>query len=104
MQPLALAGCDKARVEAEAHRFRRKALAEAEAYQYAKRLEAFAKSPTVFRSRLYLDSLRDALAGTRKFIVDSPGGGEVLTFDFQEKAFPDLFDLAPAPGVTEEKP
>lgn len=104
LQPVARARGDQARLEAESHRLRRVVLAQAEAHQYGERLKGFVQSPTVFRSRYYLDSLRTALAGARKFIVDTPPGRSVLYFNFEEKAFPDLFELAPAGEMPEEKP
>ncbi len=103
-EPRAQAESERIKLEAQAYRTQRTELSRAEVRQYEERLKAHAKSPEVFRSRLYLATLRDALAGPRKFIVDAPPGRQVLYFNFEEKAFPDLFELAPAGELPEEKP
>lgn len=93
------------RSEAEAYKTRRAGIAAADALQYTERLKAYTASPEVFRSRLYFGALRDALAGTRKFIVDAPGDRQVLYFNLEDKAFQNLFELTPGPGTdAQEEP
>mgnify|MGYP000927419088 FL=1 len=99
--PLAEAEAGRIRLEAEAARVRRAALAGGDADLFARRLEAYRVSPVVFTSDLYLGTVARALRGARKFILDHPRAREVLTFNFEEKAYPDLFDLGPLP---EEEP
>jgi modulator of FtsH protease HflK len=93
--PTAEAEASKIRLEAKAYQVRRSRLAEADAQRFEKRLDASRKAPQVFRNDLYLNALSGALEGARKYIVDSPGSEEVLHFNFQEKPYPDLFDLVP---------
>lgn len=100
--PVARANAEKAQREAEAYRFRRTALAAAEVTQFEKRLQAYETSPQVFKTSLYLSTLRDSLAGARKYIVDAPASKQVLLFNFEEKPYQDLLDLAPP--TTTEKP
>lgn len=95
VRPSAEAGSAKALADADAYRARRKWMAAAEAEQFQKRLGAYQQSPEVFKLRSQLDTLRAALSGARKFIVDGPGAKEVLYFNFEEQATPDLFDLGP---------
>lgn len=95
--PVAAAHADRIRFEGEAQRLRRATTSQAEAQLFDQRLAAYRRAPAVFASGLYLNTLRDALAGVRKYIVDHRNAREVLYFNFQEKPFPDLFELGPAP-------
>jgi regulator of protease activity HflC (stomatin/prohibitin superfamily) len=95
--PLATAEAARLRSEAGAVKVRRSVLAQADADLFEKRLLTYRSSPVVFTSDLYLGAITRALAGTRKFVVDHDKAREVLTFNFEEKAYPDLFDLGPAP-------
>lgn len=95
--PLAEAEAGRIRQEAEAARFRRAELARAEAGLFTRRLAAYRVAPAVFTSDLYLGTLARALRDSRTFILDHPQAREVLTFNFEEKAYPDLFDLGPQP-------
>ncbi len=95
--PLANAEADRVRLVAEGGRVRQAELAKADADLFAQRLEAYRVAPAVFTSDLYLGTVVRALSGTRKFILDHPQAREVLTFNFEEKAYPDLFDLGPPP-------
>ena len=99
--PVAAANADRVRLEGEAQRLRRASSAQAEAQLFEQRLASYRKAPEVFANGLYLATLRDALAGVRKYIVDHRNAREVLYFNFQEKPFPDLFELGPAPGEGE---
>ena len=96
--PMAAAEGDRLRRDAEAVKVRRSVLAQADADLFEKRLQTYRTSPVVFTSDLYLGSITRALAGARKFVVDHDKAREVLTFNFEEKAYPDLFDLGPAPA------
>lgn len=100
--PVARANAEKALRDAEAYRYRRTELAAAEVTQFEKRLQAYETSPQVFQTSLYLSTLRDALAGARKYIVDAPASKQVLLFNFEEKAYQDLLDLGSPPAT--EKP
>jgi membrane protease subunit HflK len=96
--PVAAANADRIRFEGEANRVRRATTSQAEAQLFDQRLIAYRRAPAVFTSGLYLSTLRDALSGVRKYIVDHRNAREVLYFDFKEKPFPDLFELGPAPA------
>jgi regulator of protease activity HflC (stomatin/prohibitin superfamily) len=93
--PRAEADAAMVRSEAEAYKVRRGELAQAEAQRFEKRLDAARRAPEVYRKDLYLRALSGSLAGARKYVVDAPGCEEVLYFNFQEKPYPDLFDLVP---------
>jgi regulator of protease activity HflC (stomatin/prohibitin superfamily) len=95
--PVARAEADRVRLEAEAARLRRVEIARADTDLFQRRLDAYRVAPAVFTSDLYLGAVTRALRGSRKFILDHPQAHEVLTFNFEEKAYPDLFDLGPLP-------
>ena len=95
--PLAGAESDRLRQVALGAKVRRSALAQADADLFEKRLATYRTSPVVFTGDLYLSTIARALAGSRKFVIDHPRAREVLTFNFEEKAYPDLFDLGPLP-------
>ncbi len=100
LRPISEARAAKARLEATAYRDRRSSVAAAEAAQFEKRLDAHARSPRVFRSRMLTGALQDALgSGARKFIVVAEPEQEVLIFNFEEKLRPDLIDLLPTSAV-----
>lgn len=100
--PLAAANAEAAREIAQAYRARRKAMAEAEAWQFGQRQKGYRMSPEVFKNDLYLRTLAGALSGARKYIVSADPGNQVIQFDFKEKLKPDLFNFGP--DSTEESP
>ncbi len=93
--PTAAAEAVQARHAAEAYRARRMALSQAEVQRFEKQLVTYRRSPQVFKTRAYLDTLLGALAHTRKYIVSATPPREVIQFDFEERLNPDLFDLGP---------
>ena len=96
--PAAVAEAERVRLEATSYSTRRSEMAQAEAVQFEKRRQAAAQSPSVFRKFSYLAALRDAIAGSRKYIVDAPQSREVLYFNLEEKAYADLFDIGTTPA------
>jgi membrane protease subunit HflK len=95
VMPLADAEAEKVGHAAEAYKVRRTEISAAESEQFLARLKTQERSPRVFRSRLYLDTLELALAGARKYVVAASPSTEVILFNFEEKLHPDLFDLGP---------
>jgi HflK protein len=93
--PEAAAEAHAAEIEAQAYRARRIALAASETYRFEQRLGSYHTSPEVFKTDIYLRTLSDALVGTRKYIISAVPATEVIQFDFEEKANPDLFDFGP---------
>jgi membrane protease subunit HflK len=90
-----LAGAESAAatLAAEAYRTRRAEISAAEARRFLVQAETAEKSPHVFRTSLYLNTVARALAGTRKFIVPASASDEVYQLNFEEKLRPELFDL-----------
>lgn len=99
--PMASARADAAVIGAEAYKNRRNVVSAAEADHFLKRLGAWSVSPAVFRSRLYLRTLADALSGVRKYIVCGTRGREVIILNLEDRIDSDLFDLGMATGKVE---
>ncbi len=90
---LAGAEASKANLEATAYRTQRAEISAAEAKRFLIQAETAKKSPQVFRTSLYLDTVARALTDTRKFIVPASASNEVYQLNFEEKLRPELFDL-----------
>ena len=58
-------------------------------------MTGYEASPSVFRTRWFLRTLRDGLEDTRKYVVAASPETEVLQFDFGEKLSSDAFDFGP---------
>jgi regulator of protease activity HflC (stomatin/prohibitin superfamily) len=102
--PLASANAARIGAESVAYRVRRAELAQAEAQQFTRRLEASLRAPGVFRSRAYFDTLGDALAGIRKYIIAAESGHDVVIFNLEEKLNLDWMNLGGPPPEKKEKP
>jgi regulator of protease activity HflC (stomatin/prohibitin superfamily) len=91
--PVADADAFAALSRAHAYRVRRSQTADAETFRFIRQASAHNESPSVFRSRTYLDTLEQSLAGIRKYIIAADAEQEVIQFNFEEKLRPDLFDF-----------
>jgi len=99
---LAAADGTKLNFEATSYRVQRTEISAAEADRFLTQVETQKKSPRVFRANLFLGTLADTLADTRKFIVPSGLASEVLQLNFEDKLQRDLFDLSPKPEGKKE--
>ncbi|MBN1675542.1 MAG: protease modulator HflK [Kiritimatiellae bacterium] len=90
---------------AEGYRKERVTVSAAEADRFLKQLESFARSPTVFRMRTYLQALQETLTGVRKFIMTVKPTSEVIQLRFDETETLDLFDTGvKAPPIFDTGP
>lgn len=71
-----------ARVVQQAEGYKQQVIAEAqgEAARFTSVYEEYKKAPDVTRRRIYLDTMRDILAGTNKVILDNKNGSGVLPY------------------------
>ena len=96
VMPLARAYADTERVEAAAYRQRRIVLAEAESRDFTARLTAHQASPRVYRAYQYLDTLQEAAAPSRLYVLDLPDqGSQTLWLNLEEKPFSGALEMAP---------
>ncbi len=92
--PLAQANADALDQAAKAEAHRRATLAEAEAILFEARLKGEAAAPAVFRARLFLDSLVQGLARSRKILVAVEPEREVISLNLESRLSRDLFEFA----------
>jgi len=71
-----------ARIVQQAEGYKQQVIAEAqgEAARFTSVYEQYKKAPDVTRRRIYLDTMRDILAGTNKVILDNKNGSGVLPY------------------------
>ncbi len=107
-------------LEAQAHKIRTNALAEAEAVrrkrraqaerqrmevsslaqaaQFTNQLPAYLASPSVYAQRAYLETLAQGAAGARKIVMAATNTQDVVLLNLEEKLRPDLLSV-PLPSV-----
>ncbi len=61
--------------EAQAYRARKVANAEGEANRFLALLNEYERAPAVTRERLYLETIENVLASSKKVVLDTQGGG-----------------------------
>lgn len=66
--------------EGQAYRSRKIANAEGEASRFIALLNEYERAPAVTRERLYLETIEDVLASSKKVVLDTPGGGNNLVY------------------------
>ncbi len=93
--PLAEAEAAQVTSAAEAYAVQRTEIAAADSDRFLKRLESYRQAPSVFKTRLYLATFRDAVRDARKYIIAASPGSEVIQINLEEKLSPDLLDLGP---------
>ncbi|MFB0524981.1 MAG: FtsH protease activity modulator HflK [Phycisphaerae bacterium] len=71
---------DRIILEAEAYREERMKHAHGDAEKFLAVLKEYQKAEDVTRKRLYLETMEKVLPGTKKFIIDSEVGGNLLQF------------------------
>lgn len=64
--------------EAQAHRARLIANAEGEAQRFLSLLAEYERAPAVTRERLYIETLEEVLASSKKVMIDTDGNGSLL--------------------------
>lgn len=91
--PLARAEATNTIRQAESHRLRMSVNAAAQANQFTNQLQSFLASPSVFKTRSYLQSLLEGGKKSRKYILSVTNAEDVLQIDLQDKLRPDLLDV-----------
>lgn len=91
--PRALAKAKSLVLEAESYAIQRKLLTEAETKQFELQNKAYSESPSIYRWRAYLKTLKTTLTNVRKIIISSEiESDEVDILDLKNKQL-DLLDL-----------
>jgi membrane protease subunit HflK len=76
--PKARGEADKRRHDAEAYRAQAVANAEGESDRFLQVLGEYEKEPAVTRERLYIETLEEILSNSKKVLVDTQGGNNLL--------------------------
>jgi len=69
------------------------AIAQAEAKRFANQVEAFKSAPSVYRTRMKLESFQAATEGSRKYILSDPANRDVINLELQDQLRSDLLDV-----------
>jgi membrane protease subunit HflK len=73
------------------------AQAEAEAGRFEHQLAAFKGAPSVYKTRMKLETFIDATKGSRKYILSNPSNSDIINLELQDKLRSDLLDVTVDP-------
>ena len=79
----------KARIEST----KKVAIAEAEAKRFANQIDAFQSSPSVYKTRMKLETFTESTVGSRKYILSDPANRDVINLELQDKLRQDLLNV-----------
>ena len=79
----------KARIEST----NKVAIAEAEAKRFANQIDAFQSSPSVYKTRMKLETFTESTVGSRKYILSDPANRDVINLELQDKLRQDLLNV-----------
>ena len=79
----------KARIEST----NKVAIAEAEANRFANQINAFQSAPSVYKTRMKLETFMESTAGSRKYILSDPANRDVINLELQDKLRQDLLNV-----------
>jgi len=69
------------------------AIAKAEAKRFANQIAAFQSAPSVYKTRMKLESFKEATAGSRKYILSDPASRDVINLELQDQLRKDLLNV-----------
>jgi len=69
------------------------AIAEAEAKRFANQVAAFQSAPSVYKTRMKLESFKEATVGSRKYILSDPASRDVINLELQDQLRKDLLNV-----------
>ena len=69
------------------------AIAEAEAKRFANQVAAFLSAPSVYKTRMKLESFKEATVGSRKYILSDPANRDVINLELQDQLRKDLLNV-----------
>jgi regulator of protease activity HflC (stomatin/prohibitin superfamily) len=79
----------KARIEST----NKVAIAEADAKRFANQIAAFQSAPSVYKTRMKLETFQEATVGSRKYILSDPANRDVINLELQDKLRTDLLNV-----------
>ena len=69
------------------------AIAEAEAKRFANQVTSFKGAPSVYKTRMKLETFQAATKGSRKYILSDPANRDVINLELQDQLRSDLLDV-----------
>ena len=69
------------------------AIAQAEAKRFANQVAAYENAPSVYKTRMKLESFQAAMKGSRKYILSDPANRDVINLELQDQLRSDLLDV-----------
>jgi len=69
------------------------AIAEAEAKRFSNQLAAFQSAPSVYKTRMKLETFKEATVGSRKYILSDPAKRDVINLELQDQLRKDLLNV-----------
>ena len=69
------------------------AIAEAEAKRFANQIAAFQCAPSVYKTRMKLQTFQEATVGSRKYILSDPANRDVINLELQDQLRTDLLNV-----------
>ena len=69
------------------------AIAKAEAKRFANQVAAFQSAPAVYKTRMKLESFKEATVGSRKYILSDPASRDVINLELQDQLRKDLLNV-----------
>ena len=91
--PLAEALAAESVAKAKSESTNKVAIAEAEATRFANQIAAFKSAPSVYKTRMKLESFKEATVGARKYILSDPANRDVINLELQDQLRQDLLNV-----------
>ena len=95
--PQAQAEAAELLTEARSDSTNKVAIAQAEAKRFANQVTAFKNAPSVYKTRMKLESFQAATKGSRKYILSDPANRDVINLELQDQLRSDLLDVTVYP-------
>ena len=91
--PLAEAFAVESITKAKSDSTNKVAIAKAEAKRFANQIAAFESAPSVYKTRMKLESFKEASKGSRKYILSDPTNRDVINLELQDQLRQDLLNV-----------
>ena len=91
--PLAEAFAIESITKAKSDSTNKVAIAKAEAKRFANQIAAFKSAPSVYKTRMKLESFKEASKGSRKYILSDPANRDVINLELQDQLRQDLLNV-----------
>lgn len=91
--PQARAAASELLARARSESTNKVAIAKAEAKRFANQIAAFQSAPSVYKTRMKLETFKEATVGSRKYILSDPANRDVINLELQDQLRKDLLNV-----------